>query len=346
MLGLWGCVMLRVVSKAVAAAVAAAAVLLPASVHAQASDFFKGKTVTIYIGTPVGGGYDLYGRLLARHLGRHLPGHPNVVASNMPGGTGIICANYIYSVAPKDGTAIAIIIQSMGEEQGLGTEGVRFDVTKFNWLGRVTSNVEMNYTWHASPTKTVEDAQNRQTIMASAGPASITYPLLLNSIIGTQFKLVRGYLGTQNAHLAMQRGEVDGTSSSYNTVKTLTDWLMTKQVNVLVQYAPRRHRELPNVRTIGEFAKTPEDVALFRFLTQASDIGRSFVAPPGVSLDRVELLRAAFDATMSDPQFVSELKQARAEFDPLSGKDLQQMVAQRTALSPANKQRVHAARRE
>jgi tripartite-type tricarboxylate transporter receptor subunit TctC len=322
---------------------AVACVLWPAK-RADADELFKGKTVTVYIGTPIAGGYDLYGRLLARHLGRHLPGNPTVIASNMPGGSGINCANFMYAVAPKDGTALAILIQTMGEEQALGTEGVRFDVSRFNWIGRITSNVEMAYVWHTVPTKTIADAKTRETILASAGPSSIIYPLLLNEMIGTRFKLVRGYQGTQNTHLAMQRGEVEGTTSSVNTVKTSTNWLSSHEINVLVQYAPQRHAELPDVPAVVELAQTADDKALLSFLARASAVGRSFVAPPGMAPEPLAALRAAFDATMTDPQFLADIGQLRAEFDPLPGKSLQHLFAHGAELSDTNRERVKTAR--
>jgi tripartite-type tricarboxylate transporter receptor subunit TctC len=313
--------------------------------RAQNDDaFFKGKTVTIYVGTPVGGGYDLFGRLLSRHLGRHLPGAPTVIVSNMPGGSGVICANFLYTAAPKDGTAIGILIQTMGEEQALGNDAVRFDVSRFNWVGRITSNVEMAYVWHTVPVKTIDDVKTRETILASAGPSSIAYPLLLNAMIGTRFKLVRGYQGTQNTHLAMQRGEVEGTTSSVNTVRTTTDWLKTGMINILVQYAPERHRDLQNVPTVVELGKTAEDKALLGFLARASAVGRSFVAPPDVPPERLAVLRAAFDATMADPQFLAEIRQLKAEFDPMPGQQLQQLFGHGTELSPANRARVQAIR--
>jgi tripartite-type tricarboxylate transporter receptor subunit TctC len=326
------------------AAVTAAVVLLPAHASAQASDFFKGKTVTLYVGTPVGGGFDLYGRLVARHIGRHLPGDPTVVVSNMPGAAGIICANFMYGVAPKDGTAIAILQQNMAEVQALGTESVRFDVARFNWIGRVASNVELAYTWHRSATKTIEDAQRRETVMATTGPNTLTYPLLLNKLIGTRFKLVRGYVGTRNAQLALQRGEVDGMSGSYDTLKTGTDWLTTGKVNVLVQYERHRHPSLRQVRSVAELVGNSEDQALFAFLAQGSEIGRSLLAPPGVASEHVEALRAAFDATMTDSQFLAELKQAQAEYDPLPGRELQHLIERRMELTPTNKKRVQMAR--
>jgi tripartite-type tricarboxylate transporter receptor subunit TctC len=317
-------------------------VLAPAP-RVVADELFRGKTVTIYVGTPIAGGYDLYGRLLSRHIGRHLPGNPTVIVSNMPGGSGINCANFMYAVAPKDGTALGILIQTMGEEQALGTEGVRFDVARFNWVGRITSNVEMAYVWHTSPTKTIADAKTRETILASAGPASIIYPLLLNQMIGTRFKLVRGYQGTQNTHLAMQRGEVEGTTSSVNTVKTTTDWLTGGEINVLVQYAPQRHAAIPNVPAVAELPATADDRALLSFLTRASAIGRSFVAPPGIAPEPLAALRTAFDATMRDPEFIADIRQLRAEFDPLPGAELQRLFEQ-GELSDANRERVKAAR--
>jgi tripartite-type tricarboxylate transporter receptor subunit TctC len=284
--------------------------------------------------------------MLARHIGRHLPGNPTVVASNMPGAGGIACANFMYNIAPKDGTAIAILFQTMAEEQALGAQNVQFDVAKFNWIGRITSNVEMAYTWHTSPTKTIEDAKRRETIMGASGPATFVYPLLLNNIIGTRFKVVRGYQGGRELNLAMQRGEVEGTTTSFNTITTTTDWLTTGQLNILVQYAPERHPGLPNVPTVGELVSTPDDKELFSFLTQGSAVGRSFAAPPGVPREQVEILRAAFDATMKDPQFLAEIKQAKAEFDPMSGQNLQQLFERSTKLSPANRDRAQAVRRE
>jgi tripartite-type tricarboxylate transporter receptor subunit TctC len=305
------------------------------------------KTLTIYIPGPAGGGsYDLYGRLLARHIGRYLPGNPTVIPSNMPGAGGIICANFLYNKAPKDGSAIAIVFQTMGEEQALGADNVQFDIAKFNWIGRTTSNVEIAYTWHTSPTKTIEHAKRRETVMGASGPATFVYPLLLNNIIGTRFKIVRGYQGGRELNLAMQRGEVEGTTTSFNTVTTTTDWLKTGQISILVQYAPQRHPGLPNVPTVGELVSAPEDQELFAFLTQGSAVGRSFAAPPGVPPEQVETLRSAFDATMKDPQLIAEIKQLKAEFDPMPGRDLQQLFERSTKLSAANRDRAQAIRRE
>lgn len=324
---------------------AAVVVLALCTASGAAQDVFKGRTVTLTVAAPVAGGYDLYGRLLARHIGRHLPGQPTVVVSNMPGGSGINAANFMYGAAPKDGTAIGILIQTMGEEQGLQNEAVRFDMAKFSWVGRVTSNIEISYMWHGSPVQSVEGAKRRDTVLAAAGPSSITYPLLLNQMIGTRFKLTRGYQGTQNAHLAMQRGEVEGATSSLDILGASTNWLTTSEARIIVQYMTKRHERLPDVPSIFEFAVTPEDRALLSFLVRSGEVGRAFVAPPGVPPATLQTLRRAFDATMADPEFRADQKKVRADFDPLPGEGLQQLFAKSIELSDANLKRVKEARR-
>jgi tripartite-type tricarboxylate transporter receptor subunit TctC len=308
-------------------------------------DAFKGKTVTVYVAAPVGGGYDLYGRLLARHLGRHLPGQPNVVVSNMPGGSGINAANFLYGAAPKDGTAIAILIQTMGEEQGLKNEAVRFDIAKFNWVGRVTSNIEITYIWHAAPVKSVEDATRRETLLAAAGPSSILFPLLLNEMAGTRFKLIRGYQGTQNAHLAMQRGEVEGNTSSLDIFSASTNWLQSGEAKIIVQHNGKRHARLPDVPAVMEFAKTEDDKQLLSFIVRSSELGRAFVAPPYMPSGTMQVLRRAFDATMQDQDFRADQKKVGADFDPSPGEALQQLFAGGVELSEVSRERVKALRR-
>jgi tripartite-type tricarboxylate transporter receptor subunit TctC len=328
-----------------AAVIAAVLIPLPGLAQAEPSDVYKGKTVTLYIGNPAGGGYDLYGRLLARHIGRHLPGNPTVIASNMPGATGITCANFIYGIAPKDGTAIAILAQNIAEEQVFGTEGVRFDASKFSWIGRMSSNVEVSYVWHTVPVKTIDDVKTRETLFAATGPSSVIYPTLLNGMAGTRFKLIRGYPGTQDAHLAMQRGEVEGAMSSLNTLKTAAgDWLASGKINVIVQYALARHPDLADVPAVVELGKTPEDKRVLAFFATSATIGRSIVAPPDLAKDRLEMIRAAFDATMADEQFLADVRQAKSALEPLSGQELQK-ISERTVNLPAEeRERARAAR--
>jgi tripartite-type tricarboxylate transporter receptor subunit TctC len=324
-----------------AAACIALTVHLSTSGYAATDEPFKGKTVTVYIGNSVGGGYDIYGRLLARYLGRHLPGQPTVVASNLVGGQSLTCANFIYNVAPKDGTAIGLLQQNIADEQVFGTEGARFDVTRFGWIGRMATTVEVSYVWHDVPVDSIEDIKMRETIFAGAGPGTVIYPLLLNSMIGTRFKLVRGFPGTQAAHLAMGRGEVEGASSSLTTLRTVArDWLDDHKIKIIMQHTLERSAQLPDVPTVVELGKTREDKAVLGFFASGSLIGRSFVAPPDLPADRLRLLRDAFDATMQDPQFLAEARQIKIEVDTLSGEALQQIVRQSLALPEGERERI------
>jgi tripartite-type tricarboxylate transporter receptor subunit TctC len=321
-------------------AAAGATLLLGVSAAASASAqdaLYKGKTVSIYIGFAAGGSYDYFGRLVARHLGKHLPGNPTVIAEAMPGAGGFTAANYLYARAARDGTALGIVSQTLAIEEALGTPGVQYKASKFNWIGRATSVNEVSFTFHTSNTKTIEDAVARKTTMAStgAGSPSETYLKLLNSVAATKFKLVGPYPASNDSMLAMERGEVDGAFTSYNTLKVAhQDWLRDKKINILVQYGEHA-AELPDVPFAVDLAKTDEDRALMAFYVSSEQIGRAFLAPPEVLPDRVATLRKAYDETMQDPQFLSEIEKSRSEFNPLSGEKLQKLVASASEVSPA-----------
>jgi tripartite-type tricarboxylate transporter receptor subunit TctC len=313
----------------------------------DAAPSLAGKIVTIYVGFGPGGGYDLYGRVLARHLGKHLPGHPTIVVSNMPGAASVRAANYVYTVAPKDGTALGIAAQSIGEEQLLGTPGVSYDIARLNWIGRFASNVEVSYVWHTAPIKTVDDLKTTEATFAGTGPSSSIYPRLLNSMAGMKWKVVAGYGTTTAAHLAMQRREVDGATSSLNTLKTTQpDWLDGKLIRVLVQLALKRNAELADVPAVVELGKTQEDKAVLGFYANSGQVGRAVIAPPELPTDRVAMLRAAFDATMKDPDFRADIETTKLEFEPLSGTELQALVLASTKVTDAVLQRARAARSE
>ena len=312
---------------------------------AAAQTSLAGKTVTIYVGFGPGGGYDLYARVLARHMSRHLPGAPNIVVSNMPGAASVRAANYVYAVAPPDGTAMGILAQSIGEEQLLGTPGVSYDVSKFNWIGRFAANVEVSYVWHTSPIKTIEDLKTTEASFAGTGPSSITYPQLLNSISGMKWKVVPGYNTTSAGHIAMERGEVDGATSSLNALKTtLADWLSKKMIRVIVQYAPTRSPELLDVPAVVEFGKEQEDIEVLKFYANSGLVGRSVVAPPGMPLDRTNMLRKAFADAVQDPQFLAEIRKLNLDFEPMMGTELQSLVRSSTKISDAVLARARAAR--
>lgn len=313
-------------------------VLDGAGAPVAASDaFYRGKTIFIYIGFAPGGSYDYFGRLLARHLGHHLPGNPNVVAASMPGAGSFTAANFLYSRAPRDGTALGIVSQTMAIEQALGTSGVQYQASRFNWIGRAASVDEVSFTFHTSKTKTIQDAMTNETVMAStgAGSPSESYLKLLNAVAGTKFKLVGPYPASNDAMLAMERGEVDGALTSYNTLQvSRRDWLRTGKINILVQYG-ERSPDLPNVPLAVELAKSDEDRALLSFYVSSEQMGRSFLAPPDLPPERVAMLRKAYDETMQDEEFLSEIKKSHTEFSPMSGDKVQRLVAETTKVSPA-----------
>jgi tripartite-type tricarboxylate transporter receptor subunit TctC len=320
-------------------AVAGASLLFGASVASCAAEpdtFYKGKTVVIYIGFAPGGSYDYFGRLVARHLGKHLPGNPTVIAESMPGAGSFTAANFLYARAPRDGTALGIVSQTVAIEQVLGTSGVQYKAAQFNWIGRATSVNEVSLTFHSSNTKTIRDAIAHETTMAStgAGSPSETYLKLLNAVAATKFKLVGPYPASNDAMLAMERGEVDGAFTSYDTLKvSRQDWLRDKMINILVQYG-ERSADLPDVPFAVDLAKTEEDRQLMAFYVSSEQIGRAFLAPPEIPADRVAVLRRAYDETMQDGEFLHEIDQSHSEFNPLSGDKLQRMVAAAADVPP------------
>ena len=314
--------------------------LASASAHAQqpAETFYKGKTVSIYIGFSAGGTYDYFGRLLSRHMQKHIPGNPTVIAQSMPGAGSFQLANWMARVAPKDGTAIGIISQTAAIEEVLKSPGVQFKAAEFNWIGRATSNVEITVVWHTSKARKIEDVLTNVIPIATTGVGSPSegYHKLLNGVLGTKFKLVGPYPGSTDGLLAMERGETDGAFTSWNTLNTARhEWIVEKKVNVLVQYALERLSDMADVPTMVELGKTPEDKAMFSFYVSGGEVGRAFMSPPGIPADRVALLRKAFDDTMKDPELLAEVEKAKLDFHPASGEKLQKIIADTAGVSPA-----------
>jgi tripartite-type tricarboxylate transporter receptor subunit TctC len=326
--------------EAFLAAIVGATLLFGSNIAPHAAEpeaIYKGKTVIIYIGFAPGGSYDYFGRLVARHIGKHLPGNPTVVAQSMPGAGSFTAANYLYARAPRDGTALGIVSQTVAIEEALGTSGVQYKVSQFNWIGRATSVNEVSLTFHSSGTKTIRDAIAHETTMAStgAGSPSETYLKLLNAVAATKFKLVGPYSASNDAMLAMERGEVDGAFTSYNTLKvSRQDWLRDKKINILVQYG-ERSADLPDVPYAVDLAKTEADRQLMAFYVSSEQIGRAFLAPPEMPAESIAVLRKAYDETMRDPQLLAEIDQSHSEFSPLSGDKLQRLVAATADVPPA-----------
>jgi len=308
---------------------------------AVAQPDFKGRTISLYVAFASGGGYDQYARFFARHFGRHVPGEPKIIVSNMPGANGIVAANYLYNIAPKDGTALGLLYQTIAQDQVLGAPGIQFDAVRFRWIGRIASTVEIMYTWHTVPIRSVADLAERETILAAGSPGVAIYAHLLAEAVGARFKLVRGYPGTQEVHLALARGETEAAYSSLNTIRTMWgSWLRDRKINIILQAALERHPDLPDVPTMVELGKTAEDRETIAFFAGAATIGRSIVAPPDLPEEELAVLRAAFEATMKDPQFLAETKQSNIDIDPLAGEDVAKISERIVGVGPIERARV------
>lgn len=320
--------------------------MIAASASAQAqsvADFYKGKNVTIYIAFSAGGTYDLFGRMVARHIGKHIPGNPTVIGSNMPGAGGLTATNFMYRVAPKDGTAMAIITQNVAIEEALKNTAVQYKSNEFTWIGRATSNIEIHVLSTKSPGHTIEGAKKHETPVASTGPGSPSdsYARLLNATIGTKYKVVRGYPGSTDGLLAVERGEMDGALTSWNTMKsTRMNWLTEKRAFLPIQYVLKRSPELPDVPTPIELMTNDADRRLLTFALSSAEVGRSFLAPPGVPADRVLALRTAFNATMKDPELLAEVSKAQLDFEPATGEELAKIIADTLAVDEATIERM------
>jgi len=317
------------------------------SAGAQPIDpFFARKTITISIGYTAGGSYDLYGRLVARHLGKHVPGHPTVVAQNMPGAGSLKAANYLYEVAPKDGTALGVVVESAALEQALSNPAVQFDAAKFTYVGRVAQSNNIFMQWHTSKVQSIEDSKKMESSMASTGPGSIadTVPKLLNAIAGTHFKMISGYPASNEAMLAMERGEVEGAGSSWAAVSVgKKEWLRDKKIRIILQTAPERIKDLPDAPALPELGTNEQDRQVFELYASGSAIGRSVIGPPDIPADRVKALREAFDAMVKDPDFLADIHKLNVELDPLKGERVQDLVVRTLNVPDAVRERAKLA---
>ncbi len=321
---------------AVLALVVSAAV--PSAAQAQSADqFYKGKTINLYIGFAPGGSYDSLARLTARYMGKHIPGNPNIVPQNMPGAGGFKAANYMYSVAPKDGLSLAALSQTTPLEEALKNPGVQYKSNEFAWIGRFTSNIEVQVIWHTAKAKNIKDVISNETSVASTGPGSPSdgYPRLLNGLLGTKFKIIAGYPGSTDGLLAMERGEVDGALTSWNTMKTArAHWLAEKKATMFVQYVLERSPDIPDVPAVVELARNPEERQVLATYASGGDIGRAYNTTPGVPADRVAALRKAFDATMKDKDLLADVERMKLDFFPMDGEKLQKLVADTVNVPP------------
>jgi tripartite-type tricarboxylate transporter receptor subunit TctC len=315
--------------RAIKRAIAAAILLAFAVVPAGAQEFYAGKTVSLIIGFGPGGGYDLWGRTLARHIGKHLPGNPTVVPQNMPGAGSYVAASHLYAAAPKDGTAFAIIARDAALGPLSGAPGARFDATKMSWLGSPTREHNVCIANATAAVKDVKALKDTTLVLGDTGPGTGTrsYPKVLNDLFGFKFKLVSGFRSSADVFLAMERSEVDGICESYDSVKQRKpDWIPKKVVNVLLQAGGSTPPELKGVPNVMELGRTDEQRQTLEYLYAGQDIGRPFVAPPGLPPERLKMLRDAFNATMKDPEFIAEVKRNKFELEPEDGDHLAALI--------------------
>jgi tripartite-type tricarboxylate transporter receptor subunit TctC len=310
------------------------------------ADFYHGKRITMGVGSESGGGYDAYARLLTRHIGQYIPGHPTFIVQNMPGGGGLRVTNHLYNIAPKDGTAMAtvqrgILTSPLLEER---QNQLQYDPMKFKWIGSLNSETGLIVVWHTAPHQTMEDLLKTDLLVGSSGPSTDYLPLFLNNVVRTKFKIIPGYKSSTEAYLAMERGELEGrVSTGWAGDKDILDpWMKDNKVRFLAQLAMTKNPDFPDVPLILDYVRTAQERQVAELILSAQSWGRPFVMPPDVPKDRVDAVRKAFDAMIHDAQFLAEAKKLRMDLDVLSGADMDALL-KRVYASPAHI--VDAARR-
>ena len=307
------------------------ALVLTSPIAAQpAGDSLAGKSVSMIIGFGAGGGYDLWGRTVGRHIGRHLPGAPTVIPQNMPGAGSYAAASYIFNIAPKDGSVLGIIARDAALGPLSGATGARFDPTRLSWIGTPTKETNVCVAYHTSQVKSVLDLYDKQLIVGDTGPGTGTrsYPKALNELLGMKFKLVGGFPASSDVFLAMERGEVEGICESLDSIKIRRpDWIPTRKISILFQGGAEPNPELDGVPFVLDLALTGEQRQALEFLYAGQGIGRPFVAPPDLPPDRLKMLRDAFKATMTDPAFVAEAQKSKLDLEPEDGEHLAVLIA-------------------
>jgi tripartite-type tricarboxylate transporter receptor subunit TctC len=312
-----------------AAAFAASLASAPTASGDAIADHFRGKTIRLMWPGAPGGDRGLYAFPFMKYFSRHVPGNPNVVPAFMPGAGGAIAINYTYSIAAPDGLTIATPLAPVVIAQATGSKSVKYDVAKMNWIGRISDATRVLFVTARSGVRNTADLSNREVIVGSTGRASETFinPAVMNQVLGTKFKIVTGYKAQPEVNLAPQRGETDGAFSTWNNIGNIqAEELKSGTIRIVLQIAPKRHRDLADVPLLIEMAASDEARAVIEFMTSSSQMGQSYVAPPGVPEPILDVLRTAFDATMRDPGFVSELRRGNIELNPIDGRELTEIV--------------------
>jgi tripartite-type tricarboxylate transporter receptor subunit TctC len=303
----------------------------PRAQHApDVASFYRGRELFMEIGYSPGGAYDVYARAVGRFLGKHVPGHPTLVPKNLEGAGSLRLANWLYNVAPKDGSEIGTIGRGLAFDPLFGDRAAEFDPLKFTWLGSANNEVSVCVAWSTSGITRLEDLYTRPMTVGGTGGGSDTdvFPQVINGVLGTKMKLVTGYPGGNDVNLAMERGEVQGRCgwSWSSVVATHPDWVRDHKINILAQLSLSKHPDLPNVPLIMDFAKTAEQKQILKLIFARQVMGRPYLAPPGLPSERALALQQAFMDTMKDPDFLAEAKREKLEINPVSAQDIEQLL--------------------
>ncbi|MDA1323351.1 MAG: tripartite tricarboxylate transporter substrate-binding protein [Proteobacteria bacterium] len=323
--------MSKVKFKAVtAAATAALAAFSTAPAQsAGVADFYKNKTVTIMVGFGAGGGYGLYARTLSQHMGRHIPGNPNIILQFMTGAGGNKVANYFYTVAPRNGTFLALLANSAALQQVLRPERIRYDVSKLHYLGRMVTMRSAIIVWHNAPATSLADFKNNTLIFGATGKAGQDYmnPTLMKNVLGYKVKMVTGYKGSSAINLAMEKGELHAMANSWGSVKArLGHWLDKKQIVPLAMVGLTPSPDRPDIPLVLDMAKNETDRQILELMASTTAVGRAFTTTPAIPADRLAALLAAFDKTMKDPIFLADVTKRKMELEYMSGPDVQKII--------------------
>lgn len=321
----------RIVGSPLLALVCGAAFTVPAAAADPIEDFYRGRKLDLIIGYSSGGTYDLYARLVARHLGSHIPGAPQIVPRNMPGAGSRAAAFWVANIGPKDGSILATGDQSLSVAQAMGDKQLTVDTTKLIYIGNPNAENNTTTVWHTTGVRTIDDAKTREvTVGATGGSTSSQYPKLMNALLGTRFKVILGYPGGNDINIAMERGEVDGRgSNSWASWKsTRADWLRDKKINILVQIGLQKAADLLDVPLMMDLATNDEDRRIMKLFSASGSIGRPIYTSPGVPEERVKALRAAFAAMVKDEKFLADAHTANLDIEFVSGEDMQRIVAE------------------
>jgi tripartite-type tricarboxylate transporter receptor subunit TctC len=319
---------------------------VPAGAQDDVAAFYRGKQLRMIVGSAVGGGYDLFARIVARHIVHHIPGSPGIIVQNQPAAGGVVMTNQLYGQGPKDGTVIGVPINGLPTAPLLQS-GTQFDPERLIWLGSTNREAYVTFVWHTVPVTSITELTSKEVVVGATTPGTtmVDFPLLVNDVLGFKFKVVRGYQGTPQINLAIERGEVEGMGGlGWASVKAQTPhWISERKIKVLAQYGLKRHSELSDVPTMLELAKSDADRQAMTMLFARTEYGRPYFLPPDVPPPRVAALRRAFDATMKDPAFVAEAAKLQFDVDPLTGEQVQVLVAQLAATPREVVARVRAA---